>query len=55
MSALLTTKVTPMTPLSTLRTCENQDLGVVKALRSPVSKLDLSPWTAPSQTLVQLP
>ncbi|MEI1374651.1 hypothetical protein PQG02_29080 [Nostoc sp. UHCC 0926] len=34
---------------------ENQDLGVIKAKRSPVSKLDLSPWTAPSQTLVQLP
>ena len=27
---------------------ENQDLGVVKSLRKPVSKLDLSPWTAPS-------
>ncbi|MDZ8239294.1 MAG: hypothetical protein RMZ69_19440 [Nostoc sp. ChiQUE01a] len=27
---------------------ENQDLGVVKALRKPVSKLDLSPFYAPS-------
>ncbi|MEH2150878.1 MAG: hypothetical protein V7K63_22730, partial [Nostoc sp.] len=27
---------------------ENQDLGVVKALRKPVSKLDLSPFPAPS-------
>ncbi len=27
---------------------ENQDLGVVKALRKPVSKLDLSPFSAPS-------
>ncbi|MBN3950543.1 MAG: hypothetical protein HWQ38_30375 [Nostoc sp. NMS7] len=26
---------------------ENQDLGVVKAQRSPVSKLDLSPFPAP--------
>ena len=34
---------------------ENQDLEVVKAKRSPVSKLDLSPFSAPSQTLVQLP
>ena len=34
---------------------ENQDLGVVKALRKPVPKLDLSPFPAPSQTLVQLP
>jgi hypothetical protein len=27
---------------------ENQDLGVVKALRKPVSKLNLSPFPAPS-------
>ncbi|BAT56866.1 hypothetical protein NOS3756_58860 (plasmid) [Nostoc sp. NIES-3756] len=27
---------------------ENQDLGVVKSLRKPVSKLDLSPFPAPS-------
>jgi ABC-type xylose transport system substrate-binding protein len=27
---------------------ENQDLGVVKAKRLPVSKLDLSPFPAPS-------
>jgi hypothetical protein len=27
---------------------ENQDLAVVKALRKPVSKLDLSPFPAPS-------
>lgn len=27
---------------------ENQDLGIVKALRKPVSKLDLSPFPAPS-------
>lgn len=27
---------------------ENQDLGVVKALRKPVSKLDLSPFPSPS-------
>lgn len=27
---------------------ENQDLGVVKALRKPVFKLNLSPFPAPS-------
>jgi hypothetical protein len=27
---------------------ENQDLGVVKYLRKPVPKLDLSPFPAPS-------
>ncbi len=27
---------------------ENLDLGVVKSVRKPVSKLDLSPFTAPS-------
>ena len=27
---------------------ENQDLGVVKYLRKPVSRLDLSPFPAPS-------
>jgi len=42
-------------PIKYFATPENQDLGVVKYLRKPVSKLDLSPWTAPSQTLVQLP
>ncbi|AFZ26818.1 hypothetical protein Cylst_4757 [Cylindrospermum stagnale PCC 7417] len=36
------------------RAKENQDLGVVKALRKPVFNLDLSPFAAPSQTLVQL-
>ncbi len=41
-------------PIKYFAAPENQDLGVVKALRKPVSKLDLSPWTAPSQTFVQL-
>jgi hypothetical protein len=34
--------------LNLLTAKENQDLGVVKALRKPVSKLDLSPFPAPS-------
>ncbi|MBC1221017.1 hypothetical protein GNF10_35895 [Nostoc sp. UCD121] len=29
------------------------DLGVVKYLRKPATKLDLLPWTAKVQTLVQ--
>lgn len=32
---------------------ENQDLGVVKALRKPVPKLDLSPFPLPPLTTVQ--
>lgn len=39
-------------PIKYFAAKENQDLGVVKALRSPVSKLDVSPFPAPSQTLV---
>ena len=35
-------------PIKYFAAKENQDLGVVKALRSPVSKLDLSPFPAPS-------
>lgn len=42
-------------PIKYFAAPENQDLGVVKYLRKPVSRLDLSPWTVPSQTLVQLP
>jgi hypothetical protein len=34
---------------------ENQDGCVVKYLRKPVSRLDLSPFPAPSRTFVQLP
>jgi hypothetical protein len=34
---------------------ENQDLGVVKYLRKPVSRLDLSAFPALSRTFVQLP
>ncbi|QLE46826.1 IS4 family transposase [Nostoc sp. C057] len=35
-------------PIQYFAAKENQDLGVVKALRKPVSKLDLSPFPAPS-------
>jgi hypothetical protein len=35
-------------PIKYFAAPENQDLGVVKALRKPVSKLDLSPFPAPS-------
>lgn len=35
-------------PIKYFAAKENQDLGVVKALRKPVSKLDLSPFPAPS-------
>ena len=35
-------------PIQYFAAKENQDLGVVKGLRKPVSKLDLSPFTAPS-------
>ncbi len=35
-------------PIKYLAAPENQDLGVVKYLRKPVSKLDLSPFPAPS-------
>ena len=35
-------------PIQYFAAPENQDLGVVKYLRKPVSKLDLAPWTAPS-------
>jgi hypothetical protein len=35
-------------PIKYFAAQENQDLGVVKALRKPVSKLDLSPFPAPS-------
>ena len=42
-------------PIKYFAAKENQDLGVVKGLRKPVSKLDFSPFPTPSQTLVQLP
>ncbi|MBD2247447.1 transposase, partial [Nostoc sp. FACHB-888] len=35
-------------PIKYFAAKENQDLGVVKAIRKPVSKLDLSPFPAPS-------
>ena len=35
-------------PIKYFAAKENQDLGVVKALRKAVSKLDLSPFPAPS-------
>ena len=35
-------------PIKYFAAKENQDLGVVKALRKTVSKLDLSPFPAPS-------
>ncbi|ABA25235.1 hypothetical protein Ava_C0147 (plasmid) [Trichormus variabilis ATCC 29413] len=35
-------------PIKYFAAPENQDLGVVKALPKPVSKLDLSPFPAPS-------
>jgi len=35
-------------PIKYFAAKENQDLGIVKALRKPVSKLDLSPFPAPS-------
>jgi hypothetical protein len=35
-------------PIKYFAAKENQDLGVVKALRKPASKLDLSPFPAPS-------
>ncbi len=35
-------------PIKYFAAPENQDLGVVKYLRKPVSKLDLSPFSAPS-------
>ncbi len=35
-------------PVKYFAASENQDLGVVKYLRKPVSKLDLSPFPAPS-------
>ncbi|MBN3951624.1 MAG: hypothetical protein HWQ38_36250 [Nostoc sp. NMS7] len=35
-------------PIKYFAALENQDLGVVKAKRLPVSKLDLSPFPAPS-------
>ena len=35
-------------PIKYFAAPENQDLGVVKYLRKPVSKLDLSPFPAPS-------
>ncbi len=47
------TKVKPQTQLSTSLNSENQDLGVVKALRKPVPKLDLSPFPLPPLTNVQ--
>jgi hypothetical protein len=41
-------------PIKYFAAQENLDLGVVKYLRKPVSKLDLSPFPVPSQTFVQL-
>ncbi len=35
-------------PIQYFAAKENQDLGIVKALRKPVSKLDLSPFPTPS-------
>jgi hypothetical protein len=35
-------------PIKYFAAKENQDLGVVKAIRKPISKLDLSPFPAPS-------
>jgi len=35
-------------PVKYLAAPENQDLGIVKALRKPVSRLNLSPFPAPS-------
>ncbi|PLZ86953.1 hypothetical protein CEN45_11875 [Fischerella thermalis CCMEE 5198] len=38
----------PLSPIKYFAAPENQDLGVVKYLRKPVPKLDLSPFPAPS-------
>ncbi|MDZ7960791.1 MAG: hypothetical protein RMY34_23410 [Aulosira sp. DedQUE10] len=35
-------------PIKYFAASENQDLGVIKYLRKPVTKLDLSPFPAPS-------
>lgn len=42
-------------PVKYFATQENQDLSVVKTVRKPVSKLDLSPFPEPSQTFVPFP
>jgi hypothetical protein len=34
-------------PINYFAAKENQDLGIVKALRKPVAKLDLSPFPLP--------
>ncbi len=47
------TRAKPQTLLSTSLNSENQDLGVVKALRTPVPKLDLSPFPLPPLTYMQ--
>ncbi len=50
MSALPMTRAKLLTQLSTSLNSENQDLGVVKAGRKPVPKLDLSPFPLPPLT-----
>lgn len=46
-------KGTATDPVNYFAAKENQDLGVVKALRKPVPKLDLSPFPLPPLTNVQ--